>query len=194
MSLKDRIKELIESINSSKKEQVHEEPVLVTRFGRQFEQSFFGYTLPDDANLFFSRDEYSSFSECLNEVKKTQPEGYDSSRPTEGCNERFFNAVKSFLGSRCSDELQLFISIGTKLDFWHGVDGVFCFRDVYVTIDLTVDLEKEYKADFLIFPKDVESGEVYTSIARNIALLLLQKYLAKFGFKGSFDIFNNVAG
>ena len=92
----------------------------------------------------------------------------------------FFEAVKSHLRV-CTDELQYFISVGTKLDFWHGVDAIFCFRGVHVTIDVTVDTEKKFKADFCILPAHVESGEVYTTIARNIALLLIQKYLKRYG-------------
>lgn len=179
MSLSEQIKIILEGLKNSSNIPVEDEPIIIARFGRKFEQSFLGYTLPDDANLFYGQEEYSFFSDSLQEMMNTQPEGYDPSNPTGGCNAQFFESVKHLMVVG-GDELKYFISVGTKMDFWHGADAVFFWRDVVVTVDVTVDPEKDYKADFIVFPHDVESGAVYNKIAQRIVALLISRYLDKF--------------
>jgi hypothetical protein len=177
MSLKDIIQELNKGLKGKEAEP---DEIQIGRFGRIFEQEFLGFTLPDEYNLFFHSEQYLSFEDSLNKVMITQPVGFNPSDPTEGCNHDFFNAVRFFLPVG-KDELRYYIAVGTEMDFWHGIDSVFVWRDLVVTIDITADPEKkEHKSDFLIRPSDVESYEVYTSIARSIALLLLNKHNMKF--------------
>jgi len=178
MEFLEKLKGLMREMEEEEKSDTvaQEKPILITRYGRKFEQLFLGFTLPDDVNLVF--DEYLDFHDALEEMKGIQPEGYDPSNPSEGCNREFFQAVKSFMLVG-GNELQYFISVGTKMDYWHGADAIFSWRGVTVTVDVTVDPEKKYKADFCISPEDVESGEVYDSIAKGIAMKLVSRYLFK---------------
>jgi hypothetical protein len=171
VKLPESLKELLEKKDNEKREE-H----FVTRFGRQFEQFFFGFTIPDSEIFQYRLDEYIPFPEALQEVKDAQFEGYNPSFPSGGCNKDFFDAVRKHL-LVSDDSLEYFIAIGTKLDFWHGVDAFFEWRGVGVTIDATLDPEKIRKADFLITPELIESGEIYTVVAREIASLLVTRVL-----------------
>lgn len=158
------------------RENPREDTPIITRQGKIFELRLFGFTT--DGAVIFEDDEYIPFPEALEEMKNTQPVGYDPHRPTEGCNKEFFEAVQSFLFINQKD-LKLYIAVGTRLDYWHGTDAVFTLGDVHVTLDATLDVTKNYKADFLITSEDVDSGNLYGSLARRIALTLTGKYLNK---------------
>lgn len=179
MSLADQIKTILEGLRNSKNIPAGDEPILINRLGRKLEQSFFGFTLPDDANLFYGPEEYSNFFDSLEEMMRIQPEGYDPRNPSGGCNKQFLDSVRSKMPVG-QDQFKLYIAIGTKLDFWHGADAVIRWRGVNVTLDVTVDPNKEYKADFCIFPEDIESGRVYTTIAQDIVNLIIKRYLDRF--------------
>lgn len=179
VSLADQIKTILEGLRNSKNIPAGDEPILINRLGRKLEQSFFGFTLPDDANLFYGPEEYSNFFDSLEEMMRTQPQGYDPRNPSGGCNKQFLDAVRSRMPVG-QDQFKLYIAIGTKLDFWHGADAVIRWRGVNVTLDVTVDPNKEYKADFCIFPEDIESGRVYTTIAQDIVSLIIKRYLDRF--------------
>jgi hypothetical protein len=175
MELAERIRKLTQQANEPivvQSDDTHE----VTRIGRLLEQRFFGYTLPDSSNLSFDPGQYIDFRGALKEMKETQPEGYDPANPQGGCNEQFFVAVKSFLPIN-NDDLRYYISVETRLDFWHGTDAVFSWLGVDVTMDLTADPNKKFRAEICIFADDIDSGEVYTSVAQEIALLLISKRL-----------------
>lgn len=197
INIPESLRNLLEEIGNSKPEA--EETILITRFGRKFEQLFLGFTLPDEANLIFKGDQYITFAGALEEVRELQFEGYDPKNPSEGCNREFFESIRSFLPSS-KDDLELLITMGTRMDFWHGADAVICWRGVSVTIDLTVDPQKisredadfllktgetfdskrVAKADILIRPLDLESGKVYSSIAREIVVMLLSRWRCNF--------------
>jgi hypothetical protein len=165
----NRIKELIQEIEQAKSQS--EGPVVITRLGRRFEQSFLGYTLRDEDNLYFNPEEYISFVEALQEMMETQPVGYDPSSPTDGGVVELFQKVKDIL-EKDRDDLRLYIAVGTRMDFFHGVDAVFSWHNVNVTIDVTVDPNKEYKSDICLRPCDVEDEDVFRSTAENIAIIL----------------------
>ncbi len=167
------LQSILDEIKNSKEGDV---PILITRYGRLFEQLFLGFTLSDNEVCTYREDEYLPFLDAVEEMKNLQPVGYDPSHPTEGCNKEFFSSVESFLRVGSGD-LEYYICVGTKLDFWHGVDALFSWRGMCVSIDVTVNTEKKYKADFLITPPLLVSGEVYTLIARDIALLLITRKL-----------------
>lgn len=172
MKLPDSLMQLLKNKDGPQPEQY-----TVTRLGRQFEQFFFGFTVPDiDEFVYKPIDDYLPFLDALYEVEDSQFEGYNPSAPTSGCNEEFFQAVKALLPIG-GDELQYFIAIGTKLDFFHGVDAFFSWRGAVVSLDASVDPEKILKADFLITPEMIENGEIYTCVAREIASLLITRVL-----------------
>lgn len=173
ISISQKLKNLLVEIESSREE---DRLITITRIGRKFEQEFLGFTLPDETDLFFRPNEYLSFQEAMEKMKDTQPVGYNPNNPTGGCNAKFWERVNFFLGA-FDRNLRLYISVGTEMDFFHGTDAVFTWREAFVTIDVTVDSEKKYKADFRILPDDVESGSVYEFVARDIALLLTSRYL-----------------
>ena len=57
-------------------------------------------------------------------------------------------------------EVKLISVLNTPLDR-AGVDGVFVFRGIVVTIDFTTRPEKdEWKADVVIHPEDIESSSI----------------------------------
>lgn len=207
MAIADHIKRLTEEFKDTKP--TEEEIIVVNRPGRKFEESFLGFTLKDDYNLFYKPEEYEPFAEALEEVSWTQPEDYNPASPSGGCNGKFFEAVKALI-SVDADQLRYFVSIGTKLDFFHSADAIFCWRDVTVTIDVTADpekiqkfkqrqvmrqmgesltrlekeelakIEKEVRADFCISPAEVESGDVYTIVAQQIVVALIRKFLQRY--------------
>ncbi|MEX0651917.1 MAG: hypothetical protein WD509_02365 [Candidatus Paceibacterota bacterium] len=65
----------------------------------------------------------------------------------------FNREVRQLLG----DEARFFTAVGTSLDVHQGIDGFFEFNGVVVTIDVTMNPDKEtWKADRIVHPEDLE--------------------------------------
>jgi len=69
--------------------------------------------------------------------------------------------------------IRLYSSIGTPLDYWHGVDGFFELEKSIVTFDLTTLEDKDVlKADVLI-PKSIFGDpSKFIAKAKEIATIL----------------------
>ena len=139
--------------------------------GREFERELFGVT--------GSQDEvptYLDFDSAMREVMTTplvrsdgeagEVEKYEPQRPNWGKSHQLWSEVRGRLPRRCegkrSEPPSLYISIGTSLDFHHGVDAFFFWKGVYLSLDASL-IPKErvesgkgrLKADILVTPDDL---------------------------------------
>ncbi len=82
---------------------------------------------------------------------------------------------------RSTEKFALYPTIGTALDFYHGVDCVFLLCDTwYVTIDISMRNNKPFKADVLVNPSYFADKDKLGLFSDNI--------VGKFGyFKKSFS-------
>jgi hypothetical protein len=125
---------------------------------------------------------YAPWSEAVMEVLSRQLPGYDPSAPSGGLTEELFEGVRIYLPKRHRRFLRLYLSIASRLDYYHGVDAFFCLGGVYVTLDVTTNPLKDKKADLLITPDDLtvdSAGKVkgFTkALLKKIRTLLLEKY------------------
>ena len=139
--------------------------------GREFELELYGVTgKPDEIPA------YRDFDSAMREVIATplvrcdtesgEAERYEPTKPNWGKLHRLWLEVHERLPRRCegrrSGPLFHFISIGTSLDFHHGVDSFFWWNGVYLSLDASL-IPKErgesgkghLKADILITPDDL---------------------------------------
>src|SRR5579872_3883383 len=115
--------------------------------GRQFEINTLGYT-PITGYI----PPYAEFNDSMWWVVSHQPEDYDFRRPTGGLNEELFELVAERLPKKWRKFLYLFIAVGSSFDQYHGIDAFFYLNGVIVSIDVTTDLSKTGKADFIVTP------------------------------------------
>ncbi len=170
---------MIDALNISQKD-IPPKTVIIGRKGRVAEQKFLGFTLRDEIDLYYPPEEYLPFWEAFREMSETQFVGYNPANPREGCNKQFFESVQKHLHSK--DELRYFIAVNTRMDFFHGADAVFSWKGIIITIDVTVDPNKECKADFrVLYPDDIKSGYVYDVTAKNIAMMFKSRLNASRG-------------
>ena len=140
-------------------------------YGREFELELFGVTgNPDEIPT------YQDFDSAMREVMTTplmrpdresgEVERYEPTKPNWGKLYQLWLEVHRRLPRRCegkmSGPLSIYISIGTSLDFHHGVDAFFFWKEVYLSLDASL-IPKErgesgkghLKADVLITPDDL---------------------------------------
>jgi hypothetical protein len=111
--------------------------------------------------LGFLRPRYFSFGRSLDFAKRNQPSGWNPRKPNTDFARTFYNCIASHL-TKGRDWLHFFVTVGTSLDFWYGVDMVIEYRGVIVTVDLTTRREKPYfKADFLLTIYDIWADRFY---------------------------------
>lgn len=110
---------------------------------------------------------YVPFRKSMRLVMMCQP--WDPSDPSTRAGNDLHCQVAMALGLEEWAELRFFSALGSPLDRWHGIDGLFEWRGKVVTIDLTCDHGKEvYKADVIIHPEDFEDQgqQIAQEIAR----------------------------
>jgi hypothetical protein len=97
---------------------------------------------------------------------------WNSRRPRTKIALKLFQNVQVYLPGKLGAKLELFCSVGTALDQHHGVDGFFTIGTHDITFDLSTYKKKsyQYKADFLITPKDLED-DVRWKLGREIAYM-----------------------
>lgn len=162
--------------------------------GRAFEKEVFGVTdesLPDaifhpPSKRGFKRslqdviqENWAAFSEA---VELGETEYHNPSNPELGKTGDIWRAVKRHLPRRTrgssSMPLQLFVAIGKKAFDWrHGVDAVFLWYGVIVTIDASLrskDKDGKLKADFVLNPRDL-APEALDVFGKRVADLLKQR-------------------
>jgi len=75
----------------------------------------------------------------------TDPEGI--------CSDLFYYVAEALKLDSMSD-LQVFPAFQTPFDVWHGVDLFFIYKNRIVTVDLTVNPNKDsYKANVIVNPE-----------------------------------------
>jgi len=119
------------------------------------------------------------FYASLKEVLANQPAN-TFKQNTEA--HRFYTAVYNRVRDVGLDpkKLQVRSAIGSNLD-WHGVDGVFTYEGIIVTVDCTINPHKDStKARVLVTGDDLLTG--YKDSASEIAFHF--KKARQFGWKG----------
>lgn len=123
---------------------------------------------------------YVSFQQALWLVENNQP--WDPTDPSTRAAEDLHCQVALALGLEDFTELSFLSALGSPLDLFHGVDGLFEWKGGIVTIDLTVDPNKvnykadlssnqiRYRSDVIIRPED--ENDNWQSAGRRIASLL----------------------
>jgi len=104
-------------------------------------------------------------------AKRTQPNGWVPSRPGT----RFASALRRCIASMLANgsvDVRIFVSTGTPLDFYYGVDMFVEYHGRIVTIDLTMRKRKEnFKAQVLVTRDDIVHDRLQ-NIARQIVIKL----------------------
>ena len=92
-------------------------------------------------------------------------------------NEELFELVRKRLPRRWRNFLRLYVSVGSSFDWWHGIDAFFYVNDRIVTLDVTLNRSKGFKADFRVTKSemDPEKGRIAQGLAEKIAGRLMQK-------------------
>ncbi len=167
--------------------------------GAELEIDFFGFTQEYDAPLDFIPPAYMNFYDSMQEIinrpligigedGKIDPryKTYDPANPRWGKTPDLWNAVNKYLpryprriSGITTGPLRLFISVGrTSLDFYHGVDAFFLWREGYATLDVSLvpkhrkgEGKQHLKANFLL-TKEHLSPEGMSDLGRDIACVL----------------------
>lgn len=109
---------------------------------------------------------YMRFKEALQLIKRHQPE-----QPT-----RTMSKLRTLVARELDvvrGEVGLFTAVGSPLDVFHGTDAVAMFDGKVVTIDATLNPNKDsHKADIIATEADVEQLAMFAS---RIASQLQQK-------------------
>ena len=154
--------------------------------GRDFEYEIFGIAGEEGNKV--TPPSYLDFTESVQAVagkgltrigSDGQEETYNPSDPTWGKTRLIWKSVRRALPRRVYGSVSpppfLYISVGqTSLDFWHGVDAFFWWQGVLVSIDVSLILQKEIKADLLVTPEDL-TPEGLSRLGRKIAELLKER-------------------
>lgn len=136
--------------------------------GRLYEEEFFGVCAGRARG-------YMTWRESMAFAKEFQPKGWNPSEPnTKMANNLHARVCMAIEERICEDldweKVKLFSAIGTPLDWYHGIDAWFEFEGTVVTIDLTVDQNKQSsKANLVIHPGEDE----LPNLIRHIAMRLL---------------------
>lgn len=125
--------------------------------GHLFEAEVFGTCRP------IRWSGYVHFKEALRLVRRHQP---DQPTPT-------VSKLRTLIARELDTvrgEVGFFTAVKSPLDFLHGADAVAVFNGHVVTIDVTLDPNKDsYKADVIVCADDLEDlKEVAGRIARRI--------------------------
>ena len=127
--------------------------------GHLFEQEVLG-----PCRLSWNGD-YTPFRESLRLVEKGQ--SGDPSDPESPTMNDLHALIAIALEIEDWSELRFYTALGSPLDQWHGIDGFFVFRGKRVTIDLTINPEKDgTKADLVVHQSELDDLE---GLAQKIA-------------------------
>ncbi len=137
--------------------------------GHRFEEEFFGYSAH---GAIFPQGRIT-YQNALEEVINNQPNNWNPRRPHTNLSAGICKKIVTVLNVRSG--LELYVSLGTPLDFLYGIDGFFLYYGHVVTFDLTVSISKfNYKADVLITRKEITNGKAWY-LAKKIARGLYPK-------------------
>ena len=138
--------------------------------GKLFEHD----VLREGAGIFHvvAKPPYKTYKKAMAEVvEKTNQSNWDPSDPnTRVCND-LHATVAINLNLDDWNELKLYPAVGSAFDIYHGVDMFFELDGKIVTIDLTVNTDKDfYKANVIVTPEMIEDIE---SLAKEITDILI---------------------
>lgn len=96
---------------------------------------------------------YMDLDQAILRTKRMQNQfAWNPKSPHTDWGKKIFQEVKRYLPV---NNLEMYCSLGTTLDYYHGVDGFFCWNNKIVTFDLTTrDRKIDIKADITITPKN----------------------------------------
>ena len=121
--------------------------------GRLWEYDFCGGIV----DFWKGSTEYKPWMKCVREIiahfsENNNPE-WDINDPEGICSDLFYYVAEA-LGVDNMSELQVFPAFDTPFDRWHGVDLFFVYKNRIVTVDLTVNPNKDsYKANVIVNPE-----------------------------------------
>jgi hypothetical protein len=107
------------------------------------------------------------------EVLSSQPKHWDPKCPQNGV-KKLFDLVKERLPKQESNNLRVFVSVNTKLDYLWGIDMWFETAGVIVTVDFTISHNKSCKADIWV-PADVFHSDLLYKKADEVVLKIKEK-------------------
>jgi len=141
--------------------------------GLVFEKRFFGKEAsfdPKNLAAFKRGDGYESFRFCLDEVRREQESvGWNPALPSTQISTYWFEQVKANLGKR-GDKLRLYCAIGSRLDFFHGIDGFFELDGQIFTFDIKAGRNSRGKESVdLVIRKQANLYKFFRQISRDIA-------------------------
>lgn len=96
--------------------------------------------------------------------------GWYPAFPTTSFGRELLEAVKGYLTPRDRKKLRLYVSVGTTLDRYYGIDGFFKLLRHIVTIDVTtMRAKRRMRADILIRKCDFEEKGNLLKVASLVA-------------------------
>lgn len=132
--------------------------------GKLLEEEIFGRCGGSwDGKTFFK------FSDSVEYAKNNQPSSWRLSDPEPRFAGDLFATVAQGLGLDDWSELKLYGAVGTPLDIFYGVDAFFEYEGEIITIDVTLNKNKEvYKADFVVNPETTDLDVVADGIVQKM--------------------------
>ncbi len=117
----------------------------------------------------FKKAVYMPFKAAMCAVKSKQPVD-----PTGRPQKPFAQALKRGIVKRLGvlyHEVKFYSAVGSSLDVFHGIDAFVEYRGKIVTMDVTMNSQKDaYKADFLITKDVYEAGpSSWEELAKDMA-------------------------
>ena len=135
--------------------------------GRVYEKKFFGRQGSTHQPRFVARK--TSLCKTIDLYKKN---GWNPEPRTRYAKDFFAELRKHFPGE-LARKLKLYCSLGTPLDWWHGIDGFVELEKSVVTLDLTtVENKQDVKADILVPEAIFSNPEKFAAKVREVAQLL----------------------
>jgi len=154
--------------------------------GRDVEKEFLGVPLGniDPTNP----PPYQTFLEALTDaIQQVRSKGiWTPNRPNTDMARILFQDVLEGL-QRCpefqslrSHELAFYPTIGTVLDYYHGVDAVFLLKDTwFATVDISLRNKKSPKANVVIDPSGIQDDAYFRKITGKIVFMLRKTALKR---------------
>lgn len=129
--------------------------------GGSFEYELFGY-----CGVSWQDTGYLSYEESMKIVKSSQP--WNPMDPKCRLANNFHYAVTQALGLEDCSELKFYTAVGSALDRYHGIDCLFEFHGIVVTIDVTINRYKNNcRADVLVnFNSGINEEGSYLDVIR----------------------------
>ena len=108
--------------------------------------------------------EYKSYNKAMEEVMLTvDASTWDATDPDSNIGNDLHANIAIAKGLEDWFELRFYPAIGSSFDIHHGVDCFFVLNNKVVTIDLTLNSNKDsYKADVIVTP-DMLEGDMFSA-------------------------------